>query len=710
MSTSGVVASRNAPCPCGSGKRYKDCHGRIARAATPPEPLVRALALEQRLLASGLVAQRRSGFEQALACYERVLALDGEHPDAWHLLARLDLARSAFDAALAKVERAIAIHPGHAAFHETRREVLRGLGKAADDSAQAVEQPDEPLGALVARAVSLRAEGSLSAAENALRFALRREPKHEGALALLGAVLREMLRFDEAAAVYRELIDLDSKESPKYVADLARCLVQVGRTPEAQAVGARALERWPNDLRVALPARLLLKAVYDSPEDLAASRRQFAEGIAWLRGSVARFASAEPKSILAALDWTNFYLAYQGGDDVSLQSAYADFAGELLDVAVPHLRQPIPRREVGARRIRIGFASHYFYQCSAGTYFRKWIESLDRTRFEIFVYHVRPSLDAVGSAIREVADHFRQPSREVFFGDVIRADDLDILLYPELGGDGLTFLLATLRLAPVQCAGWGHPVTTGHGTIDYFFSSDVMEPADAQSHYRERLVRLPGIGTDYTPPALPEHLTRTEAREQLGLPIDRHLYLFPQSIYKIHPDNDLLLAGVLAADPQGSVLFFGGHTRETTEQFLQRFAGVLDRRGMDIRERAILLPITSRETYLRINTACDVMLDSLHWSGGNTSLDAIAVGLPVVTLPGRFMRGRQTYGMLRVAGVPELIAEDQRSYVALACRLARDAAFRASVVHRLQAGKARLFDDRSAIDAMQAFYRSLVKT
>jgi len=159
----------------------------------------------------------------------------------------------------------------------------------------------------------------------------------------------------------------------------------------------------------------------------------------------------------------------------------------------------------------------------------------------------------------------------------------------------------------------------------------------------------------------------------------------------------------------GTVLFFAGHTSETTEQFLQRFARTLKTRGLDVADRVILLPITSRDTYLRINMACDVMLDSLHWSGGNTSLDAIAAGLPVVTLPGRFMRGRQTCGMLMVAGVPELIAADARDYVARALRVVSDAAFRESVVERLRAGSESLFNDRSAIDAMQAFYGALVR-
>jgi predicted O-linked N-acetylglucosamine transferase (SPINDLY family) len=91
------------------------------------------------------------------------------------------------------------------------------------------------------------------------------------------------------------------------------------------------------------------------------------------------------------------------------------------------------------------------------------------------------------------------------------------------------------------------------------------------------------------------------------------------------------------------------------------------------------------------------MLDTLRWSGGNTSLDAIACGLPVVTLPGRFMRARQSAAMLRLAGVPDLVATDVDGYVALAQRLALDRAWRDEIAARVAAGAARIFDDPAPV-------------
>ena len=118
------------------------------------------------------------------------------------------------------------------------------------------------------------------------------------------------------------------------------------------------------------------------------------------------------------------------------------------------------------------------------------------------------------------------------------------------------------------------------------------------------------------------------------------------------------------------------------------------------------LPQCEHEDFLRVMLLCDVMLDTLHWSGGNSSLDALACGLPIVTLPGRFMRGRQSAGMLGLMGIDELVAADADHYVAIAARLVRDHAWRAGLVDRIRAAHPRIFNDAAPIAALAAFLRN----
>jgi len=119
--------------------------------------------------------------------------------------------------------------------------------------------------------------------------------------------------------------------------------------------------------------------------------------------------------------------------------------------------------------------------------------------------------------------------------------------------------------------------------------------------------------------------------------------------------------------------------------------------------RTRVLPRVSHDDYLRINLACDLMLDTLHWSGGNTTLDAIACGLPVVTLPGPYMRGRQSAAMLRLIGLPELVASDDARYVRIASDLAGDEPRRAAIRQAMREGSDAIFEDRTPLAALHGF-------
>lgn len=486
---------------------------------------------------------------------------------------------------------------------------------------------------------------------------------------------------------------------------LAEALGEVGRVDEARA-GYRVLsQRFPTSLRAALGSNLLLPGVYRDTAHLEQSRAEYTEGLARLQGLAPQLAMRPGARNLHDSLWTNFYLAYQGRDDLALQSKYGDFMRSVLAPAAERYLQPIarrPRRE----RLRIGFVSHHFYDCTAGRYFMSWITHLDPKRFETYVYATNEYVSNDTRTIAAAAASFKhRPGRPVLtLADEILADELDVLIYPELGMHPGTMALGHLRLAPVQCAGWGHPDTTGLPEIDYFLSSEAMEPANAQRHYREKLALLPGLGTRYAIPKVREGATRAT----FGLPEDKTLYLLPQSLFKIHPDNDAAIAEVLSRDPSGHLLLFASPHEALTSAFAERMGAAFAARGMQFGERALFLqPFMPHPDYVALNGLCDVMLDTRHWSGGNTSLDALVSGLPVVTLPGEFMRGRQSLGMLEAMQVPELIARDSAEYVDIAARLGRDPDERRAIAERLRAGRDALFERDEPVRALERFLEGL---
>jgi CRISPR-associated protein Csy1 len=232
-----------------------------------------------------------------------------------------------------------------------------------------------------------------------------------------------------------------------------------------------------------------------------------------------------------------------------------------------------------------------------------------------------------------------------------------------------------------------------------------MEVPGAQAHYTERLVLLPGIGTDYARPAVPADASRA----RFGLPEGDPLFLCPQSLFKIHPDSDALFARALAASPGARMIVFEGRHPVLTAKYRARLGAAFAAHDLHIDERLLVLPQCSHEDYMRLNASCDAMLDTVRWSGGNTALDGLAAGLPIVTLPGSFMRGRQSAGMLALEGVDELVARDADDYVRIAARLAADRDWRTELRSRIRAGHARVFDDAAPVHALGDVLHRLVR-
>ena len=171
-------------------------------------------------------------------------------------------------------------------------------------------------------------------------------------------------------------------------------------------------------------------------------------------------------------------------------------------------------------------------------------------------------------------------------------------------------------------------------------------------------------------------------------------------LHKIHPDTDALFLDLLARDDDAVLVFFAGMTGGQKQAFLDRLLAGMKARGLPPREQIKMLPLLSQRDFRQVMSVSDLMLDTLHWSGGSSSLDALASGLPIVTLPGRFMRGRQSAAMLRIVGVEELIARDAKEYVEIALRVARDPAYRQALSSRIREGLPRLLDRSEPIEAL----------
>jgi predicted O-linked N-acetylglucosamine transferase (SPINDLY family) len=257
----------------------------------------------------------------------------------------------------------------------------------------------------------------------------------------------------------------------------------------------------------------------------------------------------------------------------------------------------------------------------------------------------------------------------------------------------LVVAVAANRLAPVQVAAWGHPVTTGLSTIDYFLSSELAEPARAQTHYSERLITLPGMGTRFPQPPI----ARAISRSSLAVTDDQPLLMCSQSIFKWSPSFVAAVGQILKARPNAVLVYFAIHRTTPPSVFAEMLKHAWGPLGIDIARRTRVLGEMPRDGFLSHIAVCDVALDTFGFSGGQTSVDTLSANVPVVTLPGAFMRGRQTAAMLTLISVEELIARDKAHYVELVLQLVDDVSRRTQLSEKISLNKSLLFSDRRAV-------------
>jgi uncharacterized protein (TIGR03032 family) len=576
--------------------------------------------------------------------------------------------------------------PGRVPETSTPRNPLFGPGISA-----AAEPPVPPPPAdakqLAATGQALHRAGRLTEAAACLQKAATVADDPAPVLSELGNVYQELGNQDRALECYREAV----RKNPNFVParqNLGYLLFNHGEPHQALEHYAAASRVQPSPLNRLLAA-LVLPVIYDSTEDVAEWRQNLETR---LRQLVEEGATVDATRTMLP---TSFFLAYQGRNDRDVMRNLGRlYRGEN---AMDGRRPSADKTD----RLRVGFLSAYFRDHTIGRLNLGRIRHLSRTEFEVCVLFAARGSDAVTDQFRQAADRFVPLPRDVVEARrLIVAQNLDVLIFADVGMDALTSTLAYSRMAPVQCVTWGHPDTTGSPFLDYFLSSDLLEVEQADEHYTERLARLPNLATFFERPVRSGPL---RSREFFGLDPRRHVYLCPHTLFKFHPEFDALLAGILDADPQGDIVLLEGRVANWTRRLRARFARSLP----DADRRVKFLPAQPRDDFLALLALSDVLIDPLHFGGGHTSYEAIAMGTPVVTLPGQFLRSRITQALYRRVGVTDTVVGSPDEFVKVAVSLATCPEKRADLCRRIGERSHVLFENPDDVRSLEEFLRSV---
>jgi len=715
-------------------------HGRAAELISQALSRNASNAPAQNNLGNALGAQGK--LNDAVVCYLNALALDPDYIDALLNLGAAFRAQGKVDRAVACYKRALALAPNAPAANTGLQDVLRDQSKNAETAIHRGMEPalepessgwhfnegnshkdqarwDEAVAsyekallltpdfspAYVNLGNVLNVQGKADQAIACYRKALAIEPDLVEAHYNLADVLQNQNRLDEAIPSYEKVLAL-RPAFPEAHYGLGHAFRNQGRLNEVLDCHKKALSLDPEyvEARWALAMSQVPK-MFGPGADPARCRTAFAVQLDELERWFDGIRSAE--GFRAVGSQQPFTLAYQEENNRSLLQRYGRLCARLMGEWFERQDFAVPRRRSPDGVIRVGIASQYFWNHSVWKAIVKgWFENIDRERFALYVFYFGVREDEETLLAKSSAAHFEQgarPLRQWVQG--IIDQQLDVLVYPEIGMDPMSVQLASLRLAPVQVATWGHPETTGLPTIDYYLSAEGMEPLDAQENYTERLITLPNLGCFYRP--WESEVMRPDLGK-LGINSQVPIFLCPGMPFKYAPQDDWIFAEIARRLGRCQFVFFIPGIRDLAEKLRQRLEIVFAQYGLNIAEYVIFIPWLTGPAFYGLLRSADVFLDTIGFSGFNTAMQAVECGTPIVTREGRFLRGRLASGILKRMGLQELVAPSEEEYISLAVKLIRDGEYRERVRKRIEAERYVLFEDIAPIRALEDFLARVV--
>ena len=388
----------------------------------------------------------------------------------------------------------------------------------------------------------------------------------------------------------------------------------------------------------------------------------------------------------------SFWIAsYAGGNHITALNAFGDFIETHMSrFFSKYLVSGQKKAEDKPRdKIRIGYLSRCFYNQSVSYYMVNRLIHHDRDKFDVYVFAIGDRSDEMTEIFSRNCKQFQSfanlANSKVIAQSIIDSQ-LDILIYTEIGMDPITYMLAGMQLAPVQCAMVGHGTTTGLPTIQYYISGD-FEPLDAHLHYREKLIRLPNLGAAQYPPPLGSSMP--SKRKDWKIPEDAILFVSCANGIKHVPSRDRVFIDILTRIPNACIALKPHSSYDTGTELEARIMSAAKAAGVEKR-LFIVPPLKHVGPLLDIG---DIQLDTYPYGGWTTNMEALYIGLPIITQEGEMARSRWGAHMLRAIGITEGIASSEDEYVKWAVEFATDIELRKRVKAKIiKEGRQVLFN------------------
>ena len=488
--------------------------------------------------------------------------------------------------------------------------------------------------------------------DRALYFAQRAaslEPTNAGYQQTLGSLLVQSGKYPDAIEPL-EAAHNNNPEDRALEAVLAVAYYQTGRIADAKQLLLRAIEHPPSSDEASMNLALLESdtAHADRAIKLMQAAIERSPNNPILRDSLCMFACyADTLTPAEVFD---------------IHQAFGQSIEQLVPTPKSYHNTPD-----STRRLRIGFVSPDFRQHSNTYFVEPILEHLDRERFEVCIYSTNSATDDVTKRLKAHADLWRDCRLGIMqTAKQITQDRIDILV--ELTGHFASnkLPLFAIKPAPVSLTAIGYANTTGLSSITARLVDSITDPvptADALS--TEQLVRVPGCFLCYRPPAdLPDPIN--DSSEEPSRPFT---FGSLNDLRKVAPCTLRTWATILTNNPTTRLLLKASRfaQSEVRADLLSRFADL----GIDTDRITLLARTETIADHLKVYNTIDCALDTFPYTGTTTTCEALAMGVPVLTLLGDAHAGRVSASLLEAIGRDDLIADNLESYTDNATALAK---------------------------------------
>ncbi len=657
--TEAIAALRRTPTP----EQHPEAHRLLAELQAQQGDLPATVSEQRDALASqpesaaaqynlGRAHQLRGDLRAAIEAYERALALDPHLAPAHNNLGAALAAQGRLAEAVAAYRQAIALKPQYADAHNNLGLAYQSQGRPAAAEAafsRSLELNDADADVHSNLGLALATQGKLEPAVTAFNKALALDPKLAAAHSNLGHV--HAARGDTAMAIlsYQRALALKPDHADAYN-NLGNILLEEGRLTDAVAAYDKALALRPD-----------FAQTYSNRSAALLRQGQHERAVAGFRHAMALdpgYAQGH-SNLLQAMHYSPGFSADTIFTEARRwQRQHAErFAAEWR----PHENTEDPER-----RLRIGYVSADFRRHPVGWFFLPVLEHHDKSRFELFCYASVNRTDEFTQAFKAHASCWREVLglNDADLAAQIRSDGIDILVDLSGHARGQRLLVFARRPAPVQVTAGGHYDTTGMDAMDYLIADRFHAPPGSECYFSEALIRMPD---DYVCYRLP-----TDAPPVSTLPALENAYVTFgcfNNLAKLNTEVIALWASILTALPTSRLWL---QTRELNDApTVERYQALLARHDADP-SRLVLRGGVPHDELLAAYGEIDIALDPFPYSGGLTTLEALWMGVPVITLTGQNFCGRHSTSHLANVGLPEFVTSSTEEYARAALALAQD--------------------------------------